>query len=46
MEYIKVISGGRITIPEKLRTKYKLNDGDWIKMEDKEGNLIITSDGV
>ena len=41
IEYQKVLSGRRITIPEKLLKKHGLKEGDLITVEDVGDGILI-----
>lgn len=37
----KVLSGGRVTIPQEFAKKYKVATGDFVSIEDLGGCLMI-----
>lgn len=41
MKYSKLTTNGRVTIPAKLRKKYKLNPGRKVKFEIEDGGIRI-----
>lgn len=41
MELIKVRRHHQITLPANLRRKFHISEGDYVKVEDREGGILI-----
>ena len=38
----KLVSGGRIQLPADIRRAMGIKDGDWVKLEYRDGQLHVT----
>jgi AbrB family looped-hinge helix DNA binding protein len=43
MQTVKVSQGGRVVIPADLREKLRINQGDELILEERNGELVFTA---